>query len=146
MKPSDNAYNLVKASEGLRLEAYPDPGTGAAPWNIGYGSTRGVTRGMVITRADAEARLMRDMAEAAAVVDRYVTVDLSQGQYDALCDFVFNLGSGNFRTSTLLKKLNAGDYKGAATEFGRWTKAAGRTLPGLVKRRLEEAKLFESPQ
>lgn len=143
MKPSANAYNLAKEAEGLRLTAYPDPATGGAPWTIGYGSTRGVKKGMTINLAEAQQRLVVDMTEAGNAVTRWVDVPLTQGQFDALADFVFNLGEGNFRGSTLLKKLNAGDYSGAAAEFGKWVKASGRTLPGLVTRRAAERVLFE---
>jgi lysozyme len=143
MNPSVNAYNLAKEAEGLRLAAYPDPGSGGDPWTIGYGSTRGVKKGMTITAGEANARLAVDMAEAGNAVTRWVDKPLNQNQFDALCDFVFNLGEGNFRGSTLLKKLNAGDYAGAAAEFGKWVKASGRTLPGLVTRRAAERALFE---
>jgi lysozyme len=143
MKPSENAFNLAEASEGCVLVAYPDPGSGGDPWTIGMGSTRGVRKGMTITRAEAEARLVVDMTEAGNAVTRWVEVPLNQNQFDALCDFVFNLGEGNFRGSTLLKKLNAKDYAGAAAEFPRWNKASGKVLPGLVKRRAAERSLFE---
>ncbi len=144
MQPSQNAYNLVKAFEGCRLEAYPDPGTGGEPWTIGYGSTVGVTAGMVITQEQADARLERDMAAAAAAVEKYRAAPLNQNQFDALCDFVFNVGAEAFRTSTLLRLLNSRSYKSAAYEFGRWTRAGGRVLPGLVKRRAAERQLFET--
>lgn len=145
MKPSANAYNLVKASEGLKLAAYPDPGSGGAPWTIGYGSTHGVTKGMTINLAEAQARLVLDIEAAGNVVESARTVPVNQNQFDALCDFVFNLGTGNFKASTLLKKLNAGDYAGAAVEFPKWTKASGKVMPGLVKRRAAERELFERP-
>ncbi|MGE7136042.1 lysozyme [Luteibacter sp. NPDC031894] len=143
MKPSNAALILAKASEGLRLVAYPDPATGGAPWTIGYGSTTGVKEGDVITLDQAEARLDRDLLNAAAVVNQKVRVPLSQNQFDALVDFVFNLGAKNFSGSTLLRKLNAGDYEGAASEFPRWTHASGRTMPGLVIRRAKERAMFE---
>lgn len=143
MKPSENAFNLAEASEGCVLTAYPDPGSGGDPWTIGMGSTRGVRKGMTITRAEAQARLVVDMTEAGNAVTRWVEVPLNQNQFDALCDFVFNLGEGNFRGSTLLKKLNAKDYTGAAAEFPRWNKASGKVMPGLVTRRAAERALFE---
>jgi lysozyme len=143
MKPSENAFNLAEASEGCVLTAYPDPGSGGDPWTIGMGSTRGVRKGMTITNAEAQARLVADMTEAGNAVIRWVEVPLNQSQFDALCDFVFNLGEGNFRGSTLLKKLNAKDYTGAAAEFPRWNKASGKVMPGLVTRRAAERALFE---
>lgn len=143
MRPSLAAIRLAKSSEGLSLIAYPDPGTGGEPYTIGYGSTVGVLKGDVISLDQAEARLDRDLLNAASVVNQKVTVPLAQGQFDALCDFVFNLGAKNFATSTLLRKLNAGDYEGAAAEFPRWNKAAGKVMPGLVARRQNERLLFE---
>ncbi|MGE7139156.1 lysozyme [Luteibacter sp. NPDC031894] len=145
MKPSANAYNVVKASEGLRLSAYPDPGTGGEPYTIGYGSTHGVTKGMTITPDEASARLVEDMTEAADAVNRLVTVKLNQNQFDALCSLAFNIGQANFRGSTLLKLLNQGDFAGAAKEFDRWVYAAKKKLPGLVARRKLERDLFERP-
>jgi lysozyme len=143
MKPSANAYNLAKEAEGLRLTAYPDPATGGAPWTIGYGSTRGVKPGMSITLAEAQQRLVVDMTEAGNAVTRWVDVPLTQGQFDALADFVFNLGEGRFRSSTLLNRINAKDFTVAAAEFPKWTKAAGKVMPGLVTRRAKERALFE---
>lgn len=143
MRPSLAAIQLAKSSEGLQLVAYPDPATGGEPWTVGYGSTLGVKPGDVITLDQAEARLDRDLSNAAAIVNQAVKVQLTQNQFDALVDFVFNLGGKNFSSSTLLRKINAGDYEGAAAEFQKWTLAAGRTLPGLVIRRAKERALFE---
>lgn len=143
MRPSLNAYKLAKEAEGLSLSAYPDPASGGEPYTIGYGSTRGVKRGMTITLDEAQSRLAADMAEAGNAVIRWTDAPLNQNQFDALCDFVFNLGEGNFRGSTLLKKLNAGDYAGAAAEFPRWNKGSGKVMPGLVTRRAAERALFE---
>ncbi|MDQ7996054.1 MAG: lysozyme [Luteibacter sp.] len=155
MKPSYAAVRLAKDSEGLRLVAYPDPGTGGAPWTIGYGSTVGVLKDDTISLDQAEARLDRDLANAAAIVNQAVKVPLTQGQFDALTDFVFNIGPGrkgvkdgfvvlkSGQPSTILRKLNASDYAGAAAEFPKWTKAAGRELPGLVTRRAKERAMFE---
>lgn len=136
--------DIIKKHEGLRLKAYPDPGSGGVPWTIGYGHTRNVKKGDVITQATAEHFLDEDMEEAYSIVDAAVKVPITRQQRDALCSFVFNVGGGNLRKSTLLKKLNAGDYKGAAAEFPRWNKASGKVMPGLVKRRGEERALFLS--
>lgn len=137
----------IQKSEGLRLKAYPDPGTGGEPWTIGYGHTSmagppSVKRGMVITREEAEAILRRDVEKFAQGVAARIKVPVTDNQFGALVSFAFNVGLGNFAKSTLLKKLNAKDYKGAANEFMKWTKAAGRVLPGLVARRQEERSLF----
>lgn len=139
-----NARDLIKKHEGLRLKAYPDPATGGKPYTIGYGSTRNVRIGDKITNSEAEKRLDDDMAEAFACVDSLVTVPLTDKQRGALCSFVFNVGCGAFKKSTLLKLLNVGDYTGAAAQLPRWNKAAGNILPGLVRRRGEERALFLS--
>ena len=132
---------LIQAHEGLRLTAYRDAGV---VWTIGYGSTGGVRRGMTITRDQAVLRLYHDVDDAEATVNNRVTVPLSQSQFDALVSLVFNIGGGAFRKSTLLQKLNAGDYAGASNEFMRWIKAKGRVLGGLVTRRAAERALFSS--
>ncbi|WP_042445203.1 lysozyme [Azospirillum sp. B510] len=137
------AIELVKHFEGLSLDAYLCP---AGIPTIGYGHTAGVSLGQRITAEKAEALLADDLAAAAAAVDALVTVPLTGGQRGALASFVFNLGRGNFQSSTLLKRLNGGDPEGAAGEFGRWVNATvqGRKtkLPGLVKRREAETLLF----
>ena len=134
---------LVKHFEGLYLDAYLCP---AGVPTIGYGHTAGIKMGQTISRAQADALLVEDMIEAGAAVDRMVKVTLSPAQRGALASFVFNLGEGRFRTSTLLKKLNKGDFEGAALQLRLWVKATVRgekvTLPGLVKRRGAEELLF----
>jgi lysozyme len=141
---SDKGLALIREFEGLRLTAYPDPGTGAEPWTIGYGHTKGVNRGDQCTKEQAESWLRTDAQEACEAVLRRVTVKLSQSQVDALTSFVFNLGAGNFDGSTLRKKLNAGDFAGAGKEFKRWNRAAGREMAGLTRRRASEAALFHA--
>lgn len=133
--------DLIKSYESLSLKAYRD--SGGVP-TIGWGSTRGVRMGMQISQEQAESRLRDDLYTAESAVNRYVTVPLSQHQFDALVSFVFNVGGGAFRKSTLLEKLNLADYAGAANELSRWVKANGRVLPGLVKRRAAERALFLS--
>lgn len=144
METSQKGIDLVKGFEGGVLTAYPDPGTGAEPWTIGHGHTYGVKKGDVITAATAEQLLHYDLKIPELSIDTNVTVSLNQNQFDALVSFVFNVGSGNFTSSTLLKKLNAGDYAGAADEFLKWVNANGKKLPGLVKRRSAERDLFLS--
>lgn len=139
MQTSNNGINLIKRFEGLRLEAYRD--SVGIP-TIGYGHTHGVKMGDVITGAQADAFLRDDLQVAELTINTNVKVKLTQGQFDALASFVFNLGSGNFVKSTLLKKLNTGDYAGAADEFGKWVNAGGKKLPGLVKRRAAEREVF----
>lgn len=139
---NDSALNLIKQAEGLRNTAYKCP---AGVWTIGYGHTSGVRKGMRCTETQAEVWLMDDLRESEQAVDYLVKVPLTDNQRGALVSFVFNVGAGNFAASTLLKKLNAGDYDGAASEFARWNKAGGKILPGLTKRRQAEAALFLSP-
>ena len=144
MTPSAAAYELIKRHEGLRLHAYRDP---VGVWTIGWGHTGDVKRGQSITLHQAESLLAHDVGLAARAVERLVTVPLNQGMFDALVSFVFNLGDGRLRDSTLLDRLNGQDYAAAAREFDRWVKGTvkGRkvSLPGLVKRRAEERALFE---
>lgn len=136
---SQNGLDLIKGFEGLRLSAYQDS---AGVWTIGYGHTGNVKPGDRITQAQADELLQKDTAWAQQAVRDQVKVPLSQGQFDALTSFTFNLGAGALEKSTLLKKLNAGDYAGAQAEFGKWVHAGGEVLQGLVRRRAAEADLF----
>lgn len=132
--------DMIKKSEGLRLEAYlPTPND---VWTIGYGHTKTAKPGMKITTKGAEALLVHDLAWVEDVVNDFVEVPITQNQYDALCSFVYNLGGTNFGKSTLLRKLNDGDYEGAADELLRWDKQKGKVLRGLTIRRKEERELF----
>ena len=142
MQTSERGLEFIAKHEGLELHAYPDPGSGADPYTIGYGHTRGVKPGDTCTPEQAMEWLREDVAEAERAIERLVTVDLNQDQFDALVSFVFNLGAGNFGSSTLLKRINMGDFAGAAAEFPRWNRAAGRVMAGLTKRRHAEAALF----
>lgn len=139
MKVSNNGINLVKRFEGLELKAYRDS---VGILTIGYGHTHAVKAGDIITGEQADAFLREDLQVAELTINTNVKVKLTQGQFDALVSFVFNLGSGNFVKSTLIRKLNAGDYAGAADEFGKWVNAGGKKLPGLVKRRAAEREVF----
>jgi lysozyme len=139
---SERGLAIIREFEGLRLHAYPDPASGGEPFTIGFGHTIDVEPGDNCTLEEAEQWLLDDCADAEVAILRHVKVPLSQGQLDALISFVFNLGAGNFHKSTLLRKLNAGDYVGAWQEFPRWNKAAGKVMPGLSRRRAAEAKLF----
>jgi lysozyme len=142
MRISDNGLELIKSFEGLYLKAYLCP---AKVWTIGYGHTGNVKPGDVINRQQADELLRQDVEEFVAIVNTAVKVPLTQNQFDSLVSFVYNVGADAFRKSTLLRKLNAGDYAGAAQEFERWNKAHGVVLPGLVKRRKKERELFERP-
>lgn len=146
MKVSAAGVSLTKSAEGCALTAYPDPASGGAPFTAGWGHTGSdVKPGMTVTQAQADAWLEYDLARSAQIVNSLVHVHLNQNQFDALVDFVFNVGAGNFRSSTLLRLLNAGNFAAAADQFCRWTQAAGKTMPGLVKRRAAERALFVAP-
>ncbi|WP_340619277.1 lysozyme [Xenorhabdus siamensis] len=144
MEISENGINKIKSYEGLRLKAYPDPATGGEPWTIGYGHTKGVEPGQMITKQQAEALLREDLSPIYDVLGQYVKVPLTQGQFDALCSLIFNVGIGNFIHSTLLKKLNQGDYQEAAQEFLKWDKVNGNKLSALLARRKSEQEMFLS--
>jgi len=137
--------DLIKSFEGLRLEAYPDPGTGGDPWTVGYGSTKGVKKGMKITVQEAEQRLIMDLQDACKAVERYVTIPLNDNQFAALVSFTFNVGAGNLAVSTLLKRLNEGEYGSVPMQLMRWNRAAGKILNGLTRRRTAEGDLFQRP-
>jgi lysozyme len=135
-----DGIDLVKLSEGCKLTSYQCP---AGIWTIGFGSTGAdVIQGMTITEEQAVDRLKHDLQHAEKMVKTFVTVELTQHQYDALVDFCFNCGAGNLQHSTLLKLINQGNFEAAHDEFEKWNKAGGRVLAGLTTRRLNEAKLF----
>jgi len=150
MQISARGLKLIADFEGLRLKAYPDPGTGNEPWTIGYGTTvypdgRKVKKGDVITQAQALDYLKQDVKKFATSVTQVVTVPLNQNRFDALVSFTYNLGVGALARSSLLRKLNAREYEAAAAEFDKWVYAGGRVLPGLVNRRKAERELFQEP-
>lgn len=144
MNISQNGVNLIKRYEGLRLKAYKPVKT-EKYWTIGYGHYGAdVKEGMEITEKHAEELLRQDLKKFEGYVNSYVKVELTQNMYDSLVSFTYNCGAGSLKSSTLLKLLNKGDYKGAAGQFEKWTKGGGKVLPGLVKRRKEEKELFLS--
>ena len=141
MKASSTCINYLKQHEGCKLQAYLCP---AGVWTIGYGSTKGVTKGMTITQAQADERLKADLNEVETQLNT-LRLNLTQGQFDALCSFIFNFGWSKFAKSTLLKlvKVNPSDTAIDA-EFREWKHANGVVLPGLVKRREVEIKMYRS--
>tara|TARA_B100000475_G_C14974884_1_gene305627 strand:+ start:20 stop:463 length:444 start_codon:yes stop_codon:yes gene_type:complete len=143
MKCSKEGLALIKKFEGCRLESYR---CSANVLTIGYGHTGGVLETDVITQDDADKLLEEDIAKFEKYVDDNVTVELNQSQFDALVAWTFNLGVGNLRQSTMLRKLNEGDYQSVPSEMNRWNKAGGKTLDGLIRRRKAEGLLFESKE
>lgn len=142
---------LIKRFEGCarrradgRFEAYPDPGTGAAPWTIGWGATgKDIGPDTIWTQDECDARLCRDLERFAADVARAVgDAATSQGQFDALVSFHYNTGA--IARATLTKLHKSGDHAAAAREFGKWVNAGGKRLAGLVRRREAEAALYAS--
>lgn len=141
MRISEAGLDLIREAEGLRLSAYLCP---ANVWTIGYGTTRGVKAGQVISKQKAEELLREDLREFERAVMDAIEVPVTQGQFDALTSLVYNTGPAQFRKSTLLKLLNQSRYAEAAAQFPRWNKGGGKVLPGLVKRRAAERELFEA--
>ena len=144
MRMSAAGLAVVKEFEGLKLTAYKCP---AAVWTVGYGHTSAagnpiVTPDLVISNAEAEQILERDMVQYEDGVRKFVKVELTQNQFDALVDFAYNAGVGALQKSTLLKKVNAGKFDEVPAEFMKWTKGGGKELPGLVRRRRAEVKLW----
>ncbi|MFY0454850.1 lysozyme [Enterobacter cloacae complex sp. YD70/O97D2] len=146
MQTSEKGIALIKQFEGCKLTAYQDS---VGVWTIGYGWTQPVDgkpirAGMTIKQETAERLLKTGLVSYESDVSRLVKVGVTQGQFDALVSFTYNLGARSLSTSTLLRKLNAGDYAGAADEFLRWNKAGGKVLNGLTRRREAERALFLS--
>ncbi|RZV01059.1 UNVERIFIED_ORG: GH24 family phage-related lysozyme (muramidase) [Serratia quinivorans] len=146
MQISKTGIELIKRFEGLELKAYQDS---VGVWTIGYGWTQPVDGkkigpGMVIDQATSERLLKCGVVQYEQGVNQLVKVNITQGQFDALVSFAYNLGLRSLSTSTLQQKLNAGDKQGAANEFGKWVNAGGVKLKGLVTRRAAERELFLS--
>ncbi len=152
MKTSKKGIKLIKEFEGFRSKAYL---CSAGVWTIGYGSTlytnnHKVKQGDQISLTEAEELIANDLIKFENAVNKLVTVQVNQNQFDALVCFIYNIGEGAFKSSTLLKKINLKDFTGAADEFLRWNKAPSpstgklRALPGLTRRRTAERKLFLS--
>lgn len=141
MKTSDRGVGLIKEHEGFRAKAYRCP---AGVWTIGYGHTKDVRPGQVISREEGEIFLREDLETAERVVERECS-GLSQNRFDSLVSFVFNCGEGSFKRSTLLKCIKANpDNPNIRYEFSRWVKSNGVSLPGLIRRRRAEADLYFS--
>lgn len=139
MKTSQRGIELIKKHEGLRLAAYLCP---AGIPTIGYGHTKGVKLGQVISEDEAEQFLREDLKTSEQEIDG---LNVNQNQFDALVSFVFNVGVGNFRSSTLLRRVRFNpDDRDIENQFKRWVYANGRVLQGLVKRRNDESKLYFS--
>ena len=153
MDPSPAGSSLIQEFEGCArkrsdgsYDAYPDPGTGGDPWTIGWGTTGPDVRpGVTWTQQQCDDRFAQDLDKFAQGVAAAIGgAPTTQHQFDAMVSFAYNLGIGNLESSTLLRLHKAGNYAGAAAEFGKWDKAAGKVLPGLVRRRAAEAALYQN--
>ncbi len=140
MTPSNDCIDMVKHFEGFKAVAYLCP---ANVWTIGYGRTKNVKEGDITSMPQATRDLEEDLVKFGDQVHSVVDVELSQNEFDALTSWTYNLGVGNLQSSTLLKKLNAGDKDSVPSEMLRWNKAAGKVLAGLTTRRQAEADLWE---
>lgn len=144
MKHSHNITALLSQFEGCRLTAYHNEIDPSDVYTIGYGHTIGVYPGMTITKNQANIYLNADLTNAEYFVDKLVEVELTQNEFDALVDFVFNLGCARFQSSTLLKLINENNFSAAALEFDKWDYASGKVCAGLLKRRQMETDLFNA--
>ena len=153
MNPSPACSALVQQFEGCAkkrpdgtIEAYPDPGSGGDPWTIGWGSTGpDIKKGTVWTQKQCDDRFSEHLGEFARKVEGLLGgAPTTQAQFDAMVSFAYNVGPGNLASSTLLKKHKAKDYAGAAAEFAKWNKAAGKVMTGLTRRRAAESALYSS--
>lgn len=151
MTPGPDCIKLVQQFEGCAKKqangtfaAYPDPGSGGDPWTIGWGSTGpDIKKGVIWTQKQCDDRFTEHLDEFGEKVAKVLgTAKTSQNQFDAMVSFAYNVGVGNLSSSTLLKKHKAGDFKGAAAEFAKWNKAAGKVMAGLTRRRAAESKLY----
>ena len=139
MKTSQKGIDFIKRHEALRLHAYKDA---VGVWTIGYGHTLTAREGMVITEKEAEKLLKQDLKTAEDEINKHL-LPLKQHQFDSLVSFVFNVGIGAFRRSTLLKRLKMDvKHPDIVNQFNRWVYGGGKILKGLVKRRKEEANLY----
>jgi len=140
-KINDAGINLIKGFEELKLKAYKCP---AGVWTIGYGHTSDVQQGDVITEEQALEMFEDDLQDFSRAVEKLVKVPLTDNQFAALVSLCFNIGVENFRKSTLLEMLNAGNYAAVPTQLMRWVYSKRLKLAGLVRRRSAEGKLWQS--
>jgi len=140
MKISENGLELIKKFEGCETTAYQDS---VGVWTIGFGHTKGVEEGQTCSIEDAESMLADEMDEYEGYINNMVKVELQQHEFDALVAWVYNLGPTNLGESTMLKVLNGGQFDRVPDEMNRWTRAGGKILEGLVRRRQAESLMFQ---
>ncbi len=134
--------DLIKSFEGCKLTPYKDI---VGVWTVGWGSTRGVgPNTLPISQEEADKRFMKDLEMFEGGVNVMLKVEVTDNQFGALVSFAYNLGLHNLGMSTLLRKLNCGDFDGASAQFLVWDRAGGKVVPGLARRRATEQALFNS--
>lgn len=144
MQVSSNGIAVLHYFESCRLTAYPDPGTGGAPWTIGWGHTGPeVVKGRTWTQAHADAVFAQDLAKFESGVRALLKHGATQAQFDALVCFAYNCGLAALKGSTLLKLFNDGRFDLVPAQFARWDKAGGKQMKGLTRRRAAEVALFQ---
>ena len=139
MKISQEGISLIKKFEGCEYNSYK---CAADVLTIGYGHTKDVKEGDLVTQQEAENLLTKDLEEFEESVIEAVDMPMSQHQFDALVSWTFNLGPNNLKSSSMLKVLNSGNYEDVPEQIKRWNKAGGKVLDGLIRRREAEALLF----
>lgn len=144
VKINDAGLGLIMFWEKCKLKAFKPTDDPTEPWTIGWGDTENVKEGMIISQADADRRLLKRLDKFCKAVTAMIKVDVTDNQYSALVSLCYNIGIAALKGSTLMKKLNFCDYHGAAAEFDRWNKDGGKVCEGLVNRREQERKLFET--
>ncbi len=146
MRTGETGLNLIKGYEGLRMSAHYAP---SEQWTVGYGHTSSARHGMHVTESEAERLLREDVKPIESILAETVRAPLNQNEHDALASLIFNIGEENWRRSTVLRKLNAGDKLAAAQAFELWTRARVNgevvSLDGLIRRRAAEKSLFLMP-
>jgi lysozyme len=144
------ALSIAKPFEGFEPNPYPDPGTGGEPWAIGFGSTHDAgdmpvtPQTPAISYSDACDLAMRDIYRAFQAIAGDIAAPMTLHEIAAVMDFVYNVGAGNFKNSTLLRMLNAKQYALAAQQFERWDQAGGKVMAGLLRRRIAEEEMFNT--
>jgi len=141
MQTSDKGKEFIKHFEGCRLEAYQ---CSSDVWTIGFGHARGVEKDDKISKKQADNLLSADIEMVETHVQRLITVDLNQSQWDAIVSWCFNLGCGNLRASTMLQVINSGELNKVSEQIIRWDKVGKKAVAGLTRRRKAEADLFDN--
>jgi lysozyme len=143
MKTSPAGIALIKSFEACRLTAYPDPGTGGEPWTIGWGTTgHGIHPGLQISQEQADIWFANDLSKFEECVDAAIDDTIASNEFSACVSLAYNIGCSAFAKSSVCREINAGNMDKAADAFRLWNKGGGVVLPGLVRRREAERRMF----